>query len=637
MKLQTRINWYLLFLIIAGAFIRFYNLGNLSLSNDELSALSRLQFNNWNEIFNYGVGIDYHPAGIQFLLYVITSFLGFSEFAVRIPFAVMGILSIILIYQIGKIWFNKHVGLIADAFLTFLEFPILYSQIIRPYSSGLFFSLAMVYCLTKLLNSESKNKIAYMLGYTLFTVACMYNHYFSFLFAVLVGFTALLIGNEKRVYIFFGGIISILLFLPHMQMTIYQLSKGGLSDWLEMPDSSILYEHLFYIFNESWIIVLFIIISLIISLFLNKELFKQYNTFRIIPICWFIIPVFIAYFYSKYINPVFQHSILIFSFPYLILFISSFITLSNSKWFTVQFIAISIILITSTLLEKRYYTSTHFAQFKEVSNTLCMLQHKFGNEKITFTCNVHNPYYIQYYLKKHNCKIDFKSYEFLNCGNDIVKMREIVADAKTPYFLHVWINHFDPYEVHEELKKKYNKVKVISFYNAEIRLYYNDEKDKNEKSKIIFSSINSFEKESHFWSGNENTIQNDITDSLNKVCIVDRINPYSPNFNAKVKDVFLNNKKHVVIKAYCFLEDNASLNLVIDFLRDGKSYEWYGPLIQNYTNDRNVWKEIVIVKKLPKIALPEDDIKIYFWNSGNIPVKIDNVSVSIFDDTDYSW
>ncbi len=455
MKEQARFNWYLLFLIIAGALIRFYNLENLSLSNDELSALSRLQFNNWKEIFNYGVGIDYHPAGIQFLLYVITSLFGFSELAVRIPFAVMGVLSIMLIYQIGKIWFNKHVGLIAASFLTFLEFPILYSQIIRPYSSGLFFSLAMVYCLTRLLYSESKNKIVYMLGYALFTAACMYNHYFSFLFAALVSFTALLIGKEKRVYIFLGGIISILLFVPHIQMTIYQLSKGGLSDWLEMPDSSILYEHLFYIFNESWIVVLFIIVSVIISIFLNKELFKQYNRFRIISICWFIIPVFTAFFYSKYINPVFQHSILIFSFPFLILFISSFITLSNSKWFTVQFIAISIILASSTLLENRYYTSTHFAQFKEVSNTLCMLQHKFGSEKITFTCNVHNPYYIQYYLNKHNCKIDFKFYEFLNSGNDIVKMREIVEDAKTPYFVHVWINHFDPYEVHEEVYESF--------------------------------------------------------------------------------------------------------------------------------------------------------------------------------------
>ncbi|MFN4234340.1 MAG: glycosyltransferase family 39 protein [Bacteroidia bacterium] len=635
MKDKSYINWYLIFLIVCGAIIRFYNLANLSLSNDELSALSRLQFNSWSDIFYYGVGIDYHPAGIQFLLYIITSLFGFSELAIRIPFALMGIFSIILIYQIGKIWFNKQVGLIAAAFLTFLEFPILYSQIIRPYSSGLFFSLGMIFCLSKLINSDSKNKILYMLGYSLFTAACMYNHYFSFLFAAIVGFTALIIGKEKRTYIFFGGIFSILLFVPHIQMTIYQLSKGGLSDWLEIPKFSVLYKHLFFIFNESWIIISLVIVSFTINLYLNKEILFQNNRFRIISFFWFIIPVLIAFFYSKYINPVFQHSILIFSFPFLILFISSFITFTNSKLFTVQFFAISFILVSSTLFEKRYYKSTHFAQFKEVTNTLCMLQNKLGKDNITFTANLHNPYYIQYYLKKNNCKIKFKSYEFLNSGSDILKMQDIIKDVKTPYFIHVWINHFDPYEIHEVLKKEYNKVKVFPFYNAEIRLYYKT--NENIKSKKLFNSINNFDNQSRFWSGNENTIKNDLNDTLNKVCILDSINLYSPNFNAKVKDVFVENKKHVIIKANYYLSENARVNLVIDFLRNGESYEWYGPSIHEYMNERNQWKEIVIVKKLPKNAGPEDDIKIYFWNTGDAPVMIDNVSVNIFENTNYSW
>jgi hypothetical protein len=53
--------------------------------------------------------------------------------------------------------------------------------------------------------------------------------------------------------------------------------------------------------------------------------------------------------------------------------------------------------------------------------------------------------------------------------------------------------------------------------------------------------------------------------------------------------------------------------------------------------ERNEWKEVIILKKLPKQAKPDDDIKIYFWNSGNVPVKIDDVSIAIYDDTDYSW
>jgi hypothetical protein len=213
-------------------------------------------------------------------------------------------------------------------------------------------------------------------------------------------------------------------------------------------------------------------------------------------------------------------------------------------------------------------------------------------------------------------------------------MDSLVSIAKTSFFIHTWTNVFDPYELHELIKTKYPCFYEVNYFNSNFRVYY---KCKVKKRVPIFASTNNFDLTSHEWSGNEIIIQNDILDTLNKVCIVDSINPYSPNFNAKVKDVFVENKKHVVIKANYYLEENASINLVIDFIRDGESYEWYGPSIQEYTNKRNEWEEITIVKKLPKNAKPDDDIKIYFWNSGNVPVKIDNVSVSIFEDTDYSW
>jgi uncharacterized membrane protein len=145
MQEEKQHKYFLFFLLFCGACLRFYTIDNLSLSNDELSALSRLQFSNWENVFKYGVGVDYHPAGIQLLLFLITNLFGFSELAIRLPFAIMGIASIFFIYQIGKLWFNKHVALYATVFLTFLEFPIFYSQLIRPYSSGLFFSLGMVF------------------------------------------------------------------------------------------------------------------------------------------------------------------------------------------------------------------------------------------------------------------------------------------------------------------------------------------------------------------------------------------------------------------------------------------------------------------------------------------------------------
>jgi hypothetical protein len=62
-------NYIILFLItLAAAFLRFYKLGDFSLSNDELSALNRLQFSNFHDLITKGVMPDFHPALVQVFL-----------------------------------------------------------------------------------------------------------------------------------------------------------------------------------------------------------------------------------------------------------------------------------------------------------------------------------------------------------------------------------------------------------------------------------------------------------------------------------------------------------------------------------------------------------------------------------------
>ena len=51
-------------------FLRFYDLGDFSLSNDELSAIVRLRANSIIELIQFGVvKTDPHPAGVQIFLY----------------------------------------------------------------------------------------------------------------------------------------------------------------------------------------------------------------------------------------------------------------------------------------------------------------------------------------------------------------------------------------------------------------------------------------------------------------------------------------------------------------------------------------------------------------------------------------
>jgi hypothetical protein len=637
MKKDLRDKIFILFLTIAGALVRFYNLENLSLSNDELSGIGRAMLPNLKELIWNGVHPDAHLVGTHFLLHLIIKLFGNDVFIIRLPFAIMGTLSICLIYLIATKWFNQTVGLISATATCLLEFTVLYSQIARPYIYGFFFVLLFLQGLNYFIFSERLKWYHYVI-FISGAIGAVLNHYFSFLTVVVAGFAAFaLIKKEFYKQYIICGIVVLLLFLPHLPITLDQISRKGLDSWLEKPDAYFLFRFLFYSFNSSYVVVSIIIVLLVAVSFIkavDKDIQEKIKKIRIFSLVVFTTIFCVGYFYSLFVNPVIQYSVLIFVLPFLWMFIFSFFyKLPQSfKWPIVTILVVTFSL--STFAEKKYYKTQHFGVFKEIAEQTIIFNKLIGENRITQTINIVNPFYINFYFNKMNAEVKFSEYSFFNDGSGFQKMDSILKLAKTDFFIHAWSNVFDPYEIHEQIKNRYPKYYEKKYFNSNFRVYY---KAPNVKRSLVFHSENTFDKNDKFWSGNENTIQKDLMDTLNKLCIVDSNNPYSPNFNAKVKDVIEENKKHVVIKANYYLEENASLNLVIEFLKNGESYEWYGPSIQNYTNDRNVWKEIFIVKKLPKNAIPEDDIKIYFWNSGNVPVKIDNVSVTIFEDTDYCW
>src|SRR4051812_42271486 len=126
----------LVIILIAAAVLRFTGLGDTSLSNDELSSIVRAQYNSFHDLYNEGIITDVHPAGLQVFLYYWIKIAGNSPFAVRLPFAVCGVLSVLFIYLIAKRWFNSLSALSATAALSALQFPLLYSQVARMYSMG---------------------------------------------------------------------------------------------------------------------------------------------------------------------------------------------------------------------------------------------------------------------------------------------------------------------------------------------------------------------------------------------------------------------------------------------------------------------------------------------------------------------
>ena len=92
-----------------------------------------------------------------YLLAVLIKLFGTSEFILRLPSAIFGTLSIILIYLFSaKVFKSKAIGLIAAVLMTFGYFDIAWSRQIRMYTEAQFFYLMSLYFLYHYL-TESKS------------------------------------------------------------------------------------------------------------------------------------------------------------------------------------------------------------------------------------------------------------------------------------------------------------------------------------------------------------------------------------------------------------------------------------------------------------------------------------------------
>ena len=100
-------NWALWLILIVAAVIRFYSGYELSLSNDELSALTRAEASSVHDLIVNGIYIDYHPAGVELFIYFWIKLFGHSAFLFRLPFILFGIGSVYLIYLLSLIHISE--------------------------------------------------------------------------------------------------------------------------------------------------------------------------------------------------------------------------------------------------------------------------------------------------------------------------------------------------------------------------------------------------------------------------------------------------------------------------------------------------------------------------------------------------
>lgn len=175
-----KITVILLFITLLGAALRFYQLGTESLWLDEIWNMVHAQ----KEVLSIPASLrdtGAHPP----LWHIFTHFvlyLGQREFILRFPAALLGILSIPLVYVVGRRLSGREVGLLASFLLTLSPFHLRYSQEARMYAAMVFFSLFSLYSLWRALERSKKGL---WIGFAICTLLNIYNTYFAFF--VLIG------------------------------------------------------------------------------------------------------------------------------------------------------------------------------------------------------------------------------------------------------------------------------------------------------------------------------------------------------------------------------------------------------------------------------------------------------------------
>ncbi len=229
--------YILLLAIILLAFaLRVYRLGHQSLWDDEAKSV---WVSSWSvtEILVEQSQHE-HPPLHYLLLHFWLPLAGESEFSVRFVSLFFGLLSVPMIYKLGKVLGTNHesritnhesrttnhaFGLLAAFVAAISPFWIYFSQETRMYTTATFFSLSAVYFFARIIRGYQKPSggrrlgLGLWLGYVLTTLCSLCSHYFAFFAVVFENLFLAVLGRRYRPLIKTWALSQVavaLLFLP---------------------------------------------------------------------------------------------------------------------------------------------------------------------------------------------------------------------------------------------------------------------------------------------------------------------------------------------------------------------------------------------------------------------------------------
>ena len=448
----------LLFLLIGlGSFLRLYKLDHKGLWFDEIAEMTVASSNSISDVL---LGASHHLAPpLDYLILHMFLHFGNSDFIVRFPSVIFGILSIPLIYKIGKLLFGVKEGLIGAFLLSIAPMHIWYSQETRMYSLFVFLSLLSLLFFIKAIN---ENTVMTWLGFIISTTLNMYTHYFAF-FAILIYVLFLVVlvfknrfftdkdmfsrhvGKTKLFH--FSLSISAIILLYASQISIFLRQTSGLNGILSygLPPTLYFFEMILYKMGPWNIPGLVAYLGLFV--YGLWHIFKTEHRDQITLLAlWTIVPIILSFVLTYTRGPMTTERNLIFVLPIFLLLISKGITsigysinqrlqsIFRSRFNKDAIVVLLVMLILIISLNNATIDNLYNFQNKGDKDTGAYLTTHVKNDELIVAFG-HTVSDIDYYYKGHG--------DIVLVEKNVMAIETLLNDTSTDNYNTIWFVYSD--------------------------------------------------------------------------------------------------------------------------------------------------------------------------------------------------
>lgn len=331
-KIPTSVWTVLLFVLALG--VRLLHITDTDIAGDEPFSIFMSQLDLSSMV--YHLSKDNSPPLFEIILHIYTSMVGSSDFALRLLPSLFSALVPVILFLIGKRFFNLQVGVVAAALAIFSIYHIRFAHEIRVYSlfslltaGSLFFFLSAV---------KNISSLKYWLGLVLTDVLLLYAHYTSLYVVIAQTICCLLFVPWRSWKWPLLAFIAIgVSYLPYVMVLFQRLGEvSGSGTWVPKPGWGEVYGNVNLLLNSkftSLAIVVSVLLAVALQRFQLKSVFHRlYNSKSgLILILYFTVPYLGMFTVSMLFLPMFMDRYVLYTSVPLFLLVARVVTTSWNK------------------------------------------------------------------------------------------------------------------------------------------------------------------------------------------------------------------------------------------------------------------------------------------------------------------